>query len=104
MTTISNFTNLKTVAFVVFGFFAVFLFVFPSYAQNKFEGYNIILDVPRNHQSAVCALRYAPPSNDIIISDFKSGDTYESQTLRGFDGANFADRLDGEYASQRERF
>ncbi len=69
MTNLVKYTNLKTIHSIVFGFFAIFLFAFPSSAQNKFEGSNIILDVPKDHQSAVCALRYAPPTNDIIISD-----------------------------------
>ncbi len=53
----------------LFALFIVLLFSFPAFSQNKFEGYNIILDVPRTHQSAVCALRYSPPSTDITISD-----------------------------------
>jgi hypothetical protein len=41
-------------------------------AQNKFEGYNIILDVPETQKSAVCAMRYVPPTTSITISDLNS--------------------------------
>lgn len=37
--------------------------------NNRFEGSNIILDVPTAHSSATCAIRYAPPTTDIVISD-----------------------------------
>ena len=38
-------------------------------AQNKFEGYNIIVDVPKNQTTATCAVRYVPPSTAITITD-----------------------------------
>jgi hypothetical protein len=47
----------------------VFLSVLSVSAQNKFEGYNIILDVPETHRAATCAIRYAPPSASITIAD-----------------------------------
>lgn len=56
----------------VFGLLFIFIILNPAKAQNKFEGYNIILDAPKNHQSAVCALRYAPPTTDITISDLNT--------------------------------
>ncbi|MGB7068343.1 MAG: glycosyl hydrolase family 28-related protein [Pyrinomonadaceae bacterium] len=37
--------------------------------QNKFEGHNIILDVPSTHRSATCALRYAPPTDTLTVTD-----------------------------------
>jgi hypothetical protein len=40
-----------------------------SFAQNKFEGYNIVVSVPEDHNQATCAIRYVPPTTDIIISD-----------------------------------
>jgi hypothetical protein len=42
------------------------------YSQNKFEGYNIILDVPETQRNAVCAMRYVPPTTNITISDLNS--------------------------------
>lgn len=49
--------------------FIVFLFVSTAVSQNKFEGYNIVLDVPKTQKQAACALRYVPPTTDIIIAD-----------------------------------
>ncbi len=43
-----------------------------AFSQNKFEGYNIILDVPESQRTATCALRYAPPTASITISDLNS--------------------------------
>lgn len=40
-----------------------------AFSQNKFEGYNIILDVPETQRTATCAMRYAPPTTNITISD-----------------------------------
>jgi hypothetical protein len=42
------------------------------FAQNKFEGYNIILDVPENQKASVCALRYAPPTTVVTITDLNT--------------------------------
>ncbi|CAN5640199.1 hypothetical protein BH20ACI4_BH20ACI4_25170 [soil metagenome] len=69
MSDVKNFMKSKKICSLFFAFFVVLLFSLPSFSQNKFEGYNIILDVPRTHQSAVCALRYSPPTADITISD-----------------------------------
>lgn len=58
-------------------FQAIFLFTFVlcvslnAFAQNKFEGYNIILDTPETHKSATCAIRYSPPTTNITIKDLK---------------------------------
>lgn len=40
-----------------------------SFSQNKFEGYNIILDAPETHKSATCTIRYVPPTTGITIAD-----------------------------------
>ncbi len=55
----------------LFAFFIFLLFLPASsiFAQNKFEGYNLFLDVPDNQTAAVCALRYAAPTTDITITD-----------------------------------
>lgn len=39
------------------------------YGQNRFEGYNIILQVPETQRAATCAIRYAPPTTGITIAD-----------------------------------
>ena len=40
-----------------------------SQAQNRFEGYNVVLSVPENQTSAACALRYMPPTTQIKVTD-----------------------------------
>lgn len=47
----------------------IFLSVLTIAAQNKFEGYNLFLDVPDNQKSQTCALRYSAPTTDITITD-----------------------------------
>ncbi len=53
-------------------------------AQNKFEGYNIILDAPDSHRGPTCALRFAPPATSITIADL---DTATPMNLRSCDGS-----------------
>jgi hypothetical protein len=45
------------------------LFVYGTYAQNKFEGYNVILDAPTTQRSAACTLRFAPAAANITVTD-----------------------------------
>jgi len=47
----------------------VFLLSVNAFAQNKFEGYNIIVDAPDTQKTATCAIRYVPPTTDITITD-----------------------------------
>ncbi|MEP7149033.1 MAG: glycosyl hydrolase family 28-related protein, partial [Acidobacteriota bacterium] len=49
---------------VVFAAFAL-----TGSAQNRFEGHNIILDVPTTQRSTACAIRYAPPSTTATLTD-----------------------------------
>src|SRR5258705_11954236 len=44
-------------------------FAFTGSAQNRFEGHNIILDVPTTHREASCAIRYAPPATTVTLTD-----------------------------------
>ncbi len=69
MLSFTNFMNSKKIFSVVFAIFVVILFSFPAFSQNKFEGYNIVLDVPKTQESVVCALRYVPPTTYITIAD-----------------------------------
>jgi len=41
-------------------------------AQNKFEGYNIIVDVPTTQTTAVCAVRFVPPTTTLTVTDLNS--------------------------------
>lgn len=50
-------------------FLTIFLLSVNSFALNKFEGYNIIVSAPKDHTKGTCAIRYVPPTTDIIISD-----------------------------------
>lgn len=53
-------------------FSSVFLVCFcaiAAFSQNRFEGYNLFLDVPQNHTGATCTLRYVPPETSITIAD-----------------------------------
>ena len=59
---------LKLQRFSFFVFF-ILLTAFNAFAQNKFEGYNLFLDVPDNQTAPTCALRYAAPTTDITITD-----------------------------------
>lgn len=50
----------------------VLLSISSAFAQNKFEGYNVVLSVPENHTGPTCALRYTPPNAAITVSDLNS--------------------------------
>lgn len=58
--------KLSFAAFLVLSFAAV------SLSQNKFEGYNILLDVPETQRATACAIRYVPPTTEIKITDLNS--------------------------------
>ena len=48
---------------------ALFVFALIAPAQNRFEGHNIILDVPTTQRSTACAIRFAPPTATATITD-----------------------------------
>ena len=50
----------------------ILLSIIPALAQNKFEGYNLFLDVPEDHKSMACALRYVSPETEITITDLNT--------------------------------
>lgn len=51
-------------------FIALFLFsALPTFAQNKFEGFNLFLQAPDFQKVQSCALRYVSPQTDITITD-----------------------------------
>lgn len=57
------FKNLLLLTLLILSFTTILV------AQNKFEGYNIILDVPETQKNATCAIRYVPPTTNITIAD-----------------------------------
>jgi hypothetical protein len=69
---------------------AVFAFllvsVFAAFAQNKFEGYNIVLDVPENHKAMTCTIRYMPATTNITISDLNPATPMKLRTCAGNNG------------------
>jgi hypothetical protein len=63
--------------------FFVLIFAVNLFAQNKFEGYNILLDVPETQRESVCAIRYAPPSTVVTISDLNAATPMNVKTCEG---------------------
>lgn len=62
---------------------SLFSLVISIQAQNKFEGYNIILNAPEIHRSPTCALRYMPPTTNIIVSDLNSATPFQPKSCNG---------------------
>ncbi len=58
-----------------------------SAQANKFEGYNIIVDAPDSHKSATCAIRYAPPTTNVIISDLNPSTPMNVKLCEGSTGS-----------------
>ncbi len=56
----------------IFSALIVLLFSFSLFAQNKFEGYNIIVDAPDTQKALACAIRYVAPLTQINITDLDS--------------------------------
>ena len=54
---------------ILWFFAAIFLFSVNSFAQNRFEGFNVFLSVAEDQKGPTCALRYAPTNTNITISD-----------------------------------
>ncbi len=52
-----------------FVFFLVTLvFAQQGLSQNRFEGYNVIVDAPKNQRSTACAVRFVPPTTAVNIA------------------------------------
>jgi hypothetical protein len=45
------------------------LYVSAAFCQNRFEGYNVIVNAPTTQQSYACAVRFAPPTTNITVTD-----------------------------------
>jgi hypothetical protein len=63
----------------------VFIFTLTAFSQNKFEGYNIILDVPENQTAASCTIRYSPPTTDITVTDLNPATPMRVRSCGGTD-------------------
>ncbi|HEX8287969.1 MAG TPA: glycosyl hydrolase family 28-related protein [Pyrinomonadaceae bacterium] len=67
-------------------------------AQNKFEGFNIILDVPETQRVATCATRFAPPTTNITITDLNP---QTPLNVRACDGSGTSVTRSGSTATMR---
>src|SRR5688572_31703497 len=47
----------------------VFTGAFSAFSQNRFEGHNVVVSVPTDHRVATCAVRFAPPTTQITVTD-----------------------------------
>ncbi len=66
--------------------FCFLIFSFTASAQsNKFEGYNIVLSVPEDHQTATCTIRYVLPTTDIAITDLNPATPMNVRACGGSD-------------------
>lgn len=49
--------------------FAVLALAIAVCGQNKFEGFNVVLDVPTNQKAPTCVVRYVSPGTVITVTD-----------------------------------
>lgn len=64
--------GMKKLTSFLFASLMTLVFSASVFSQNKFEGYNIILSVPEDHQTATCTLRYVSPTTKVTITDLTS--------------------------------
>jgi len=76
---------MKNRVFFAVAWLPIFLFSAAVFSQNKFEGYNVILDVPETQRGATCAMRYVPPTTSITIADLNSA---TPMNLKSCDGSS----------------
>lgn len=84
----------KILIFTIF----ILLSVISISAQNRFEGYNVVLSVPETHTGPTCALRYSPPTANITISDLNSATPLN---VRSCDGSGTSLTKSGTSASMK---
>ncbi len=53
------------------------------FSQSRFEGYNIIVNVPTTHRVATCAVRYVPPTTTITVTDLDSSTPLDIKACDG---------------------
>ncbi|MCO6510836.1 MAG: hypothetical protein J5I65_08585 [Aridibacter famidurans] len=63
--------------------------------QNKFEGYNIILDVPETQTAAACALRYSPATTAVTVTDLDNSTPMQIRSCAGT-GTNVSSVANGQ--------
>ncbi|MEZ5308705.1 MAG: glycosyl hydrolase family 28-related protein [Pyrinomonadaceae bacterium] len=68
--------------------FVVVLLSSAAFGQAyRFEGNNLILQTPKDHRAATCAIRYAPPTTEIKITDLNGATPFSLKTCG--DSQNF---------------
>jgi hypothetical protein len=81
---------MKALASLGVGLFFVFLTLTTAAAQNRFEGYNIVVDAPDTQTQSgtgACATRYVATKTPITITDLNSATPMKLQSCTG---GNFA--------------
>lgn len=63
----------------------VLLSAVPALAQNRFEGFNILVDVPTTHTGPACAVRFVPPTTAITITDMDGATPLSLKSCGGTD-------------------
>ncbi len=77
--------------YLLLAFLAVFLVSLPINAQNRFEGYNVIVDAPKNQRATACAVRFVPPTTAVNIAGANGASAQGLKSCSG-SGSNFAAR------------
>jgi hypothetical protein len=67
----------------LFAFLATAILTTTGISQYKFEGHNIILDVPTTQKMATCAVRYAPPQSRISVAGLSPGAAVKLKACQG---------------------
>jgi Pectate lyase superfamily protein len=57
-----------------------------SFAQNKFEGMNILVSAPTDQKTTACAVRYVPPTTAITITDLNPATPLKISSCTGEKG------------------
>jgi len=71
----------------IFACSVLLTFAFSAFAQNKLEGYNILVDVPTNHRIPTCTVRYVPPSTLITVTDLDPSTPMKLTSCEGSDAS-----------------
>ena len=67
-------------------------FVLTGIGQNRFEGHNIILDVPTTQRATACAIRFTPPTTPAVVTDL---DRSTPMRISGCDGSSLTQSTGG---------
>lgn len=65
--------------------FAVLALILSVSAQNKFEGYNVVLDVPTDQKVPTCVVRYISPGTVITVVDLNTSTPLKLTSCDGTD-------------------